>query len=98
MAATIANVTEIIDERPLGAFQTRVAALCGAVVFAEGFNTQSVGYVAPALARSWGFSPSQVALFIAVGLVGLMLGAAFVAPIADRIGRRPLMLFCVPFL
>ena len=95
MAAGIANVTEIIDARGLSAFQKRVAALCGAVVFAEGFNTQSVGYVAPALGRAF---PGQVTLFIALGLVGLMLGAALVAPIADRIGRRPLMLVCVPLL
>jgi MFS transporter, AAHS family, 4-hydroxybenzoate transporter len=98
MADKIANVTEIIDGRPLGAFQRRVAVLCGLVVFAEGLNTQSVGYVAPALARAWQFSPGQVAFFIAAGLVGLMLGAAFIAPVADRIGRRPLLLACVPFL
>jgi AAHS family 4-hydroxybenzoate transporter-like MFS transporter len=98
MANDIANVTDIIDERPLGAFQKRVAVLCGVVVFAEGFNTQSVGYIAPALARAWEFTPGDVALFISVGLVGLMLGAAFIAPVADRIGRRPLLIACVPFL
>jgi AAHS family 4-hydroxybenzoate transporter-like MFS transporter len=98
MPRDIANVTEIIDERPLGAFQKRLAALCGVVVFAEGFNTQSVGYVAPALRQAWGFSARDVALFIGIGLVGLMLGATLLAPVADRIGRRPLLLACVPFL
>ncbi len=98
MTADIANVTEIIDAGNVSAFQKRVAALCAVVVFAEGFNTQSVGYVAPALARAWSFSPAEIALFIAIGLVGLMLGAALLAPVADRIGRRPLLLACVPFL
>jgi AAHS family 4-hydroxybenzoate transporter-like MFS transporter len=98
MPTDIANVTEIIDARPVGAFQKRVAALCGVVVFAEGLNTQSVGYVAPALREAWGFSPAEIALFIAVGLVGLMLGAILLAPMADRLGRRPLLLVCVPLL
>src|SRR5262245_29371165 len=96
--ADIANVTEIIDARGVGPFQKRVAALCGVVVFAEGLNTQSVGYVAPALREAWSFSPAEMAMFIAVGLVGLMLGAILVAPMADRIGRRPLLVTCVPLL
>src|SRR4051812_43861079 len=98
MPPDIANVTEIIDSRRVSAFQIRVAALCAVVVFAEGLNTQSVGYVAPALRQAWGFSPAEMALFIAVGLVGLMLGAVLLAPVADRLGRRPLLLVCVPLL
>src|SRR5262245_25848839 len=98
MPAQIANVTEIIDERGVGAFQKRVAGLCAVVVFAEGFNTQSVGYIAPALREAWSFSPAEMALFIAVGLVGLMLGAIVVAPLADKVGRRPVLLICVPLL
>ena len=97
MTAVI-NVTEIIDRPHLGPFQKRVAGLCAAIVFVEGFNTQLPGYVAPALARSWQLSPSQMTSFFAAGLFGLLLGALFVAPRADKIGRRPVLLACVPFL
>ena len=67
-------------------------------VFVEGFNTQMPGAVAPALARSWHVSPGALATFFAIGLAGLFLGAVFVAPLADRIGRRPLLLGCMTFL
>jgi len=83
---------------PSAAYSTRVTALCSLVVFVEGFNTQSVGYVAPELARAWRFSAGDMGLFIVLGLVGSMLGAAVIAPIADRLGRRPLLLACVSSL
>lgn len=98
MAEDIANVTRIIDGRKVGTFQKRVAVLCGLVVAMEGFNTQSVGYIAPALAQAFHLAPADLGLFFSLGLFGLLLGALFVAPLADRFGRRPLLLACVPTL
>ena len=98
MAETIVNVTEIIDRPKLGAFQKKTALLCAAIVFVEGFNTQAAGYVAPAIARNLNLSPAGLGGFFVAGLFGLLLGALFIAPLADRMGRRPLLLACVPFL
>ena len=98
MAENVANITEIIEHRKLGAFQKRVAILCAIVAAMEGFNTQSVGFIAPALAQAFHLTPADLGLFFSLGLFGLMLGAIFVAPLADRFGRRPLLLACVPLL
>ncbi|HEX3487369.1 MAG TPA: MFS transporter [Micropepsaceae bacterium] len=98
MAETIVKITELIDRPALGPFQKRVALLCASIVFVEGFNTQAAGYVAPALARNLHLTPAGLGEFFAAGLFGLLLGAMFVAPLADRVGRRPLLLGCVPFL
>jgi len=73
----IANVTELIDRRKLGAFQKRVAFLCALVAAMEGFNIQSVGFIATGAGA--GFSPhareSWTVLF--VGLVRLVAGGDF---------------------
>ena len=98
MAENVANITEIIDRGKLGPFQKRVAILCAIVAAMEGFNTQSVGFIAPALAQAFHLTPADLGLFFSLGLFGLMLGAIFVAPLADRFGRRPLLLACVPLL
>jgi AAHS family 4-hydroxybenzoate transporter-like MFS transporter len=92
------NITQLIDGRKLGGFQKMTALLCAAIIFVEGFNTQAPGYIAPALRQSWGLGPADLGGFFAAGLFGLLLGAVFIAPLADRIGRRPLLLGCVPFL
>jgi MFS transporter, AAHS family, 4-hydroxybenzoate transporter len=95
VAAEILGVAKVIDERPLSAFQIRVVGLCALIAFAEGFDAQSAGFVAPTLARTWSLSPNMVGLFFSLGLFGLMLGALFIAPLADKFGRRPLLIACL---
>jgi MFS transporter, AAHS family, 4-hydroxybenzoate transporter len=90
-----ANVGEIIDQQPVGAFQKMVVLLCTTVVFFEGMTTQAAGYVGPALGEVWQLGPEQLGFFFTAALIGLMLGGVFVAPLADRIGRRPVLIGCV---
>jgi AAHS family 4-hydroxybenzoate transporter-like MFS transporter len=95
VASPFANVAGIIDGRPIGAFQKLVVLLCTAVVFFEGMTTQAAGYVGPVLRETWRLEPEQLALFFSSALIGLMLGGVFVAPLADRVGRRPVLIGCV---
>jgi len=89
------NIEDIIDRRPLGTFQIRVAALCGLVVFMAGFNTQAIGYVVPAIIDDWAIDRAAFAPVFAAGLTGIMIGALICGPLADRIGRRPILIGCV---
>src|SRR5436853_2257016 len=98
MAALCINVTEIIDRHKVGPFQKKIAGLCSVIAALEGFNTQSVGYVAPALAQTFHLQARDLGLLFSLGLFGLLCGALFVAPLADRFGRRPILLFCIPLL
>lgn len=95
MASAFANIAEIIDGRRISALQKRVALLCTAVVFFEGMTTQAAGYVGPVLREVMHLQPEQLALFFSSALIGLMLGGVFVAPLADRVGRRPVLIGCV---
>ncbi len=97
MPRAVLDVAELIDERKNGAFQWRVFALCAAIVFVEGMNTQAAGYIATALREGLGMSPSELGYFFASGLLGLMFGALAIAPLADRFGRRPVLIGCVAF-
>ena len=77
-----------IDGQPVGGPQLRVLLLCAAVLFADGFDTQAIGYVAPDLAREWGLGRGVLGPVFSAGLFGLMLGALGFSPLADRVGRR----------
>ena len=83
------------DARPKGRFQWVALALCAATMFTEGYDAQLMGYVVPGIANDWGVMPSALTPAIGLGLFGLMLGAFFIAPLADSFGRRRVVLFSV---
>ena len=86
------GITAVIDSNRMSGFQAMIVALCALIGFVEGFDINSAGYVAPALAKAWLLKPGVLGVFFSTGLFGLMLGALFIAPIADRIGRKPVLI------
>ncbi|GAA5114184.1 MFS transporter [Pseudonocardia adelaidensis] len=81
-----------IDDRPIGRLQCIVLALCGLVMFLDGFDTQAISYMAPSIAREWGLSPSAMGPVLSSALVGLMIGYLVLSPLADRFGHRAMVI------
>jgi AAHS family 4-hydroxybenzoate transporter-like MFS transporter len=92
---TVIDVSGLIDEQSIGWFHVRILLLCGAALFMDGFDVQSIGYVGPSLAKDWNLAPGALGPVFGSGVVGLILGALVFAPLADRIGRRPTLILCV---
>jgi len=95
MSLAVANLSDILDRREIGPFQLRVVALCAAIAFVDGIEGQLAGYIGPALRQDLGLTASQLGFFLASGPLGLFFGGLFIAPLADRFGRRPILLACV---
>jgi AAHS family 4-hydroxybenzoate transporter-like MFS transporter len=89
------DVADFIDRHPVGRFQIRVLLLCAAVLFIDGFDTQAIGYVAPAVAQDWTLPRAALGPVFSAGLFGLMLGALIFGPVADRLGRKKIMVSSV---
>jgi AAHS family 4-hydroxybenzoate transporter-like MFS transporter len=92
------SVSDVIDTNQVGPFQLRVFLLCAAVLFVDGFDVQGITYVAPAISQEWGLARGSLGPTFSAGLFGVMLGAMLLAPLADRVGRRRVIIYsCVAF-
>ncbi|HEY1304928.1 MAG TPA: MFS transporter [Vicinamibacterales bacterium] len=58
----------------------------------DGFDVQSIGYVAPAIITDWKIANADMGPVFSAGLLGLFLGSLVFSMVADRIGRRPVVL------
>ena len=87
----IIDVQALIDAHPLSPVQRRLLLMCFLVVAIDGFDTALVGFIAPAIRVEWSLAVSRLGPLFAAGLVGLMLGAFAVGPLADRHGRKAML-------
>ncbi|CAB3643775.1 3-(3-hydroxy-phenyl)propionate transporter [Paraburkholderia phenoliruptrix] len=67
-------------------------SLCFAVALLEGLDLQSVGVAAPRMAREFGLSVAQMGLAFSAGTFGLLPGAMLGGRLADRIGRKRILI------
>ncbi|CAM5182010.1 4-hydroxybenzoate transporter PcaK [Castellaniella defragrans] len=98
MNTTTLNVVDLIDRNRVGALQVLVLALCTLCQIIDGFDVQAIGYVAPAIIKSWGVAKADLGPVFGAGLVGMTIGALAVSPMADRLGRRPMLAGAMAFI
>jgi AAHS family 4-hydroxybenzoate transporter-like MFS transporter len=82
------NVQAFLNEHPFSAFQWLIFAMCFLIVLLDGFDTAAIGFVAPYLLKEWGVARPALAPVLSAALFGLALGAFAAGPMADRLGRK----------
>ena len=91
------DIRTLINQGTLSRYQKRIIALSFAVVAMDGMDIALMGFIAPALKSAWGVSNHQLGAVISAALIGLALGAMVAGPLADRFGRRVIIINSVFF-
>jgi AAHS family 4-hydroxybenzoate transporter-like MFS transporter len=85
------DVQAFLNEHPFSPYQWLVFALCFFIVLLDGFDTAAIGYIAPSLVAEWGVERPALAPVLSAALFGLAFGALSAGPLADRFGRKAVL-------
>jgi AAHS family 4-hydroxybenzoate transporter-like MFS transporter len=88
------DVETFLDGLKFNRFHLRILILCTILTAIDGYELYLVGWVLPDLARDFGVPRTAITSAMVAQQVGMLLGAFVIPPLADRIGRPQLLLFC----
>ncbi len=72
--------------------QVATVGLCFLLNMLDGADLLVMSFIAPVLSDEWGVAPENLGIIFSASLAGMAGGCLFIAPLADRFGRRPLIL------
>ncbi len=83
---------ELIDGQELSKLQYTTFFVCFVMNILDGMDVMVISYCASAIATSWQVGPEELGIVFSSGLAGMMIGAMFLAPFADQIGRKKMIM------
>ncbi|MFZ2629773.1 MAG: MFS transporter, partial [Rugosibacter sp.] len=87
-----------LDAKPMTSLQWRVVMLCWLVNILDGFDLLAISFAAPVIAKTWQLAPQMLGIVFSSGLLGMTVGSLLLGPLADRIGRRRMILLAISVL
>ncbi|MEO9300640.1 MFS transporter [Acinetobacter pittii] len=89
------DLRKILNHKAMNTYQWFVVILCVFLIIVDGFDVMVMAFTAASVSKEWGLTGSQLGGLLSAGLVGMAMGSIFLAPWADKKGRRPLILCCL---
>ena len=95
MSQQAMNVNKIIDHAKFTPFHFNVVAWCLLIILFDGYDLAINGVVLPLLMDEWGLSAVQAGMLASTALAGMMFGAMIFGSLADKIGRKKVIMICI---
>jgi AAHS family 4-hydroxybenzoate transporter-like MFS transporter len=89
------NVQDFLNQHRFSTFQWGIFAICFMIVLLDGFDTAAIGFIAPSLLKEWGLTKAALAPVLSAALFGLAAGGLIAGPVADRLGRKKVLIVAV---
>ncbi|OOR92790.1 MFS transporter [Moraxella caviae] len=81
-----------ISHTPMHAYQWLVVVLAVVLNMLDGFDVLAIAFTAKSIQSELGLSGAQIGTLMSAGFIGMAIGSVGLAPLADKFGRRPLLM------
>ena len=89
------RIVDRLERMPLSSWHLRARMVVGSATLFDAVDTLAIAYVLPVLVDQWHLSAQQVGSLIAAGYLGQLVGAIFFGLLAERVGRRTILIYTV---
>ena len=95
MTAQKVSVNAVIDQAKFKPFHLTIVLWCLFIVIFDGYDLAINGVTLPLLMQEWNMTAVQAGMLASTALAGMMFGAMLFGMLADKIGRKKVILICV---
>ena len=95
MATNAINVNQVIDQAKFTPFHFKVVFWCLLIILFDGYDLAINGVALPLLMQQWSLTAVQAGMLASTALAGMMFGAMLFGTLADKIGRKKVIMICV---
>ena len=86
------NVTGIIDKSKMNKFFLLILSICLSAVIFDGYDMNVYGTTLPSIMKELALNPTQTGFLASTALAGMIFGAIIFGMLADRIGRKRVLM------
>lgn len=93
--AELSIVKDAIDRGGVARTQLLILFISLILNMLDGFDVTAMAFTVHSIGEQLQIAPDKLGIVFSVALAGMMVGAMFIAPLSDVIGRRNMILACV---
>lgn len=86
------DLRTLINSSRMSSFQIQAVVICLVINMLDGYDTLVIAFSGPAMSKEFALTSTELGVVLSAGMLGMGAGSLFLAPLADRIGRRNLTL------
>lgn len=95
MTAKTMNVNAVVDHAKFNKSHLSIVLWCLLIIVFDGYDLAINGVALPLLMKEWGLTTVQAGMLASTALCGMMFGAMLFGTLADKIGRKKVIMICV---
>ncbi|SDH47491.1 MFS transporter, AAHS family, benzoate transport protein [Planococcus glaciei] len=89
------NITDVVNEGKFNRFHLGLLAWCCFIVTFDSFDLVIYSSVIPLIMEEWAITPVQAGAIGSYGFIGMMIGAVLFGIMADKLGRKNVLILSV---
>jgi len=89
------DVHKLSDEAKFNSFHRLVLLACALIIIFDGYDLAVVGIALPSIMKGMGVDATRAGFMVSAALFGMMFGNILFGTLADRIGRRRVVVICI---